>query len=57
METEEARPAAAMTSMASADDGMPMRDRNREVAPGKNGAPRAPMARAMGQPVQLHGLA
>ena len=48
---------AAMSSMAmgAMDEQRPMRDR--QVAPAKNGAPRPAMARAMGQQVQLNGLA
>ena len=45
----------AMSSMATSDMSAPMR--NRDVPPAKNGAPRPAMARAMGQQVQLNGLA
>jgi uncharacterized protein (DUF1800 family) len=44
-----------MTSMATGDD-RPMRA-GREIPPGKNGAPRAAAGRAMGQQVQVNGLA
>ena len=49
--------AAAMSSMATGalDERRPMRDR--QVAPAKNGASRPAMARAMGQQVQLNGVA
>ena len=49
--------AAAMSSMATGalDEQRPMRDR--QVAPAKNGASRPAMARAMGQQVQLNGVA
>ncbi|MEO8336658.1 MAG: DUF1800 family protein, partial [bacterium] len=43
-----------MTSIVSGAE-TPMR--GREVPPGKNGAPRPAMGRAMGQPVQVNGLA
>jgi uncharacterized protein (DUF1800 family) len=44
-----------MASMTMNGGGTPMRAR--VAAPAKNGAPRAAMARALGQPVQLNGLA
>jgi uncharacterized protein (DUF1800 family) len=44
-----------MTSMTTGDD-RPMRA-GREIPPGKNGAPRPAAGRAMGQQVQVNGLA
>jgi uncharacterized protein (DUF1800 family) len=43
----------SMTSMAGAEAPM----RGREIAPGRNGAPRPAAGRAMGQQVQVNGLA
>ncbi len=48
---------SASTNMASMAASAETPMRGREIPPGKNGAPRAAMGRALGQPVQVHGLA